>query len=327
MTVGETTTTVYVGDTINNYDPKKDNEGNDINGDKATVKSSSSDNGYGSTDQTFSLSSAPTEWIVLGVDDDSGQLLITPKSVVKTSLNYYFYLQGISGYTKGIEELDKISKLYGQGKYADKEKTRSINVDDINKVTGYDPMKEGNQDGQPYHKDQINQYGSEVEYSWDSSGTKKVKYTNKTVTSKSGTSNYTTFKYPNDDGTETTLGDSETKTFKSTYYYYYPQSLSTSSSGSVGSVQTGSKEYQALFNGECYWIGSQFVHTREGDVSFGLRNVYSNGSVYGYSLFGSSSGDISSSNYYVRPAVCLESGITLEGDSNKGWTIKGPNEN
>ncbi len=289
--------TVEVGDTITGYDP--------IDGASKTSEISNyNDNGYGNSDQTFSLEyNTPTNWIILGAED--GQLIITTKDVVlATTYGGCFYLKGAKGYANAIKELDKISKLYGQGKYADKEKTRSINVDDVNKVTRYDPMKGDADRMGPYGKGTIEQYKSEVEYSWDSSETeKKVKYTDKTITSITGTSNYKKFQYPEKDGSIGELKDGETKTFLSDYYYYYPESLSVSNTGTAGNVRRGLKEYNALFIGQPYLLGSQSVDLEKGNVYFSLRIIESGDYVDVGDLFSSSGRN--QTEWRVRSPSCF----------------------
>ncbi len=218
-------TIIEVGDLILNYNPQEDENGLTIS--DQTVTSNSADNGYG--DQTFNLSSYTGRWRVLGVDEISGQLLITTDDVINTSKGSRYFLKGGQGYVNGIQELDKISKLYGQGKYADTEKTRSINVDDIDRVTGYNPEKTG--DGTPCYQGQTYQYGNEVTY-WLENG--KIKYSVKGEESKE--SSYSKFQYLNENGEPQNLNE-ESKTFTSTYYYYYPQSLTTSNSGDAGTVK------------------------------------------------------------------------------------------
>ena len=44
-----------------------------------------------------------------------------------------------------VDEINNISKLYGQGKGANN--ARSINIEDINKITGYNPETANYQQG------------------------------------------------------------------------------------------------------------------------------------------------------------------------------------
>ena len=52
-------------------------------------------------------------------------------------------LRGNIGYQYGIEEIENISKIYGSGKGA--LSARAIKIEDINKITGYNPLKTGDE--------------------------------------------------------------------------------------------------------------------------------------------------------------------------------------
>ena len=212
--------------------------------------------------------------------------------------------------------MQKISKLFGQGEFADEEKTRSINVDDINQVTGYNPMRVGNVDKNPYKKGSIEQYENEVTYSWSGNN---IAYNSNT---KSDTSTKTQFQYPDKDGNVILLGKNDVKQFTSTYYEYYPNSLTNDESDeTVGKVTKGSKAYKALFSIDAHcWLGSQYVQTKEGDVIFGLFKIYK-GRVFGCSLCRSNLSSYLAAGAEVRPAVALKPNVTLTGNSTLGWTL------
>ncbi len=233
-------TKIEVGDAILNYDPDTDENGKSLR-DK-TVTSYGTDNGY--SDQTFCFDIYAHAWYILGVDEANSQLLITSDDSVSrpTGVGNAFYLRGVNGYLNGKNELDKISKLFGEGKFADFEKTRSITVDDINRITGYNPECTGT--GKPCFDGDLFQYGNEVTYSWDGD---KVKYTSNI---KSGTSNYTFFQYLNKNMEFIDLGKSESKTFKATIYRYLPYTLSNpfddDDAPKIGKVQEGTKAYNLI---------------------------------------------------------------------------------
>jgi len=89
-------------------------------------------------------------WQVLGADN--GQLLLLSANYVVEEYELY----GVDSFVNGI------SKLNGQ--YADSSKTRSIKVDDINRITRYNPMDTGS--GAPYGDNTLREYGIEVTYTW-----------------------------------------------------------------------------------------------------------------------------------------------------------------
>ena len=154
MTCKKGKTTVKIGDYVN-YSPTE--------GTTETKYPSPKDkNGYG--DQTFSSNYQGT-WQVLGVDEE-GCLMLISSDIIKTTSNKYFYLKGQNGYVNGVKELNKISAIYGNGKYA--KSARSVNVDDVNKITGYvdDLYNAG-----PFD---VNQTGNKVTYTLNSDG--KIHY-------------------------------------------------------------------------------------------------------------------------------------------------------
>ena len=130
------TQVLKIGDYVN-YDPKTGVT-------KTTETSYEAQNGYG--DQVFDLTTYNNGWRVLGVDESTGEVLLVaekfvgPKTGGYTNSTYgttYYYLKGQDGYQNGTQELNKISALYGQGKYATG--GRSITVEDVNKITGFNP--------------------------------------------------------------------------------------------------------------------------------------------------------------------------------------------
>lgn len=73
-------------------------------------------NGYGN--QEFAVTSIKL-WKVIGKTEDD-KLIIMSDDPVMTEDNKNFCLYNQAGYLNAIRELDKISSIYGQGKYADK---------------------------------------------------------------------------------------------------------------------------------------------------------------------------------------------------------------
>ena len=95
--------------------------------------------GNGYAIQTYSASDAQNgelKWKVLGTDEETGELLIVAADVLKNNDNSTkkFTLRGITGYLHGVDELNNICNVYGQGKGATG--GRSINYNDIDKAIG-----------------------------------------------------------------------------------------------------------------------------------------------------------------------------------------------
>lgn len=128
---------LVLGAYINGYNPTIAADGSTIS---TSYESDAEATGY-STDQTFTVSSV-TEWQVLGEED--GHIIITTANPIQTDEKTGYYMGSTEGYENSIEALNKISGIYGQGKYADTGKYsyaletrtiasggRSINIHDI----------------------------------------------------------------------------------------------------------------------------------------------------------------------------------------------------
>ena len=260
-------------------------------------------------------------WKVLGAEN--GKLLLTTtenvvasKTISGSDATLGVWDEKTSSYKNAEDTLDKactdaitLTDLTDEIKSKVTE-VRSIKVEDINRVTGYNPEKTG--DGNAYGAKNIYQYGNEVTYSVvkDGSGTVTgVKYESKNVADKSDTStDYTQFWAPN-----TKENITGPYTVRSNYYYYYPYSLTTSSSttGECKGITKDSPAYILLFRDPAntknvsYWLASSSVRAYEGLADFGLRCVY-NGCV-NYCCWWDSCGWEDSYTLGVRPVVSLAS--------------------
>ena len=296
------TTTVKIGDYVN-YSPTEGTT-------ETTYTSPKDKNGYG--DQTFSSNYGGT-WQVLGVDEE-GCLMLISSDIIKTTSNGYFYLKGQNGYVNGVKELKNISAIYGKGKYA--KSARSVNVDDVNKITGYvDNVYNAGTSN-------VDQTGNQVTYTLNSDG--YIHYNGTKYPKTDTTSTNTSFTYWT--GSEwKKLASGKSATLTHNYYCYYPQTLSTteSSDTTIKNKENSKNAYDLLFantSSAFYWLGSQCVYTREGFACFGLRSVL-DGDVSGGDLC--YSGGYAHHNYrWVRPAVSLKSTIKLEPNGDNSWIIK-----
>ncbi len=278
--------------------------------DQATAIADTSENmveGNGYADQTFSVNVNTNGWRVLGVDEETGEILLISTDVVKTTEDELFYIRGQTGYEWGVKELNDICAIYGQGKGANG--ARSITVEDINKITGYNPETAQCYDGE------IHEYGNEVTYTKNASN---ISYQD-TLNNKSGTygTSDTIFRYYKEDKKIwETLTEGNKQKFKSISYYYYPNTLATNSSGDTVGIATDSIEYEMLFerttNEQYYWLASQYVRTLSGYIYFGLYGAY-NGCVDDHNLFYSNGGISVTPSYGVRPIVSLNSAINIAG--------------
>ena len=226
-------------------------------------------------------------WKVLGAEN--GKLLIMSTVDVGT-----LQLSGKDGYNTGISQLNTMCAQYGTN-------ARSIKVEDINRVTGYDPTNQG--DGTVFGAGQFYEYGNKVTYTASgSSATNGKTYTG-------------SISYEHPDGRKIGTDNVTSITVESTAYYYYPYSLTTSSSatGECKGIATDSPAYEMLFgkasdtsdgSGNAYWLASSFVYAYSDYSGFGLRLVRSGGRVNYYSLW-NSRGSPSGPSLGVRAVVPL----------------------
>ncbi len=289
---------LQIGDYIN-YDPT---DGATITSYTSPQGTYNSDNGEDGTmtqgngyaDQVFDISDYTDGWRVLGIDEDTNEILLVSEKIVQTTSNEYFCLRGQTGYQYGVEELNNICAIYGTGTGASG--ARSINVDDINKITGYDPTNTGT--GLAYGSGYIYEYGNQVTYTNNGSS---IAYSGSNEISDT-TSNYSEFRYF-EGNTWKSLVSGESTTLTNTGYYYFPVTLATtrSSSEDVKGISADSTEYEMLFeetyNEQFYWLASTYTYTDSGNALFGLRYVVNAGVYYFNNLF-SSDGD--ESNTYLR---------------------------
>ena len=302
---------------------------------KASEKTLSEGNGY--RPQEYSNKATTNGWRVLGVDEKTGELLIISANPVKTTGDASFYLRGIAGYNYGEQELNKVCSIFGSGYGATG--ARSVNVDDINKITGYNPNNVGKYDpeqkttGTKYQKDQANEYGNQTTYAWTATAN-QVSWSGSNTKSGTGSnSNYATYGFNWYDiesktwknSVQNTTEPATIATLTSTSYYYYPDSLNISSGEGEG-LKTTSDEYKTLFMNKAeskvsYWLASSCVYANSNNAYFGMRYVDSGGSVRNGSLY-YSAGFVYSPGYGVRPVVSLKSDIQLGEGTDGSYDIK-----
>ncbi len=302
---------------------------------KASEKTVTKGNGYG--EQTFSNKATTNGWRVLGVNEKTGELLIISADPVKTTGNVSFYLRGIAGYNYGEQELNKVCSVFGSGYGATG--ARSVDVDDINKITGYNPNNVGKYDpeqkttGTKYGAGEAYEYGNQTTYAWTETAN-QISWSGSNTKSGTGSnSNYTTYGFNWYDiasktwknSMQDTTAPATIATLTSTRYYYYPDSLNTSSGTGEG-LSTASEEYKTLFMNKAeskvsYWLASSFVYACSIYARFGMRNVYSGGYVNYYYLY-NSYGYVYSPSYGVRPVVSLKSDIQLGEGTSGSYDLK-----
>ena len=268
----------------------------------------------GSTDSSDSnatysvVNNSGIQWIVLG--EENGQIKITTKNIVQptsggyTSGNFkYLMIQGQNGYTNFIDELNKISAVYGKGKYADTTKFstsggRSFKMEDL----GYGALTRT----------------ASYKYARHSDG-KVYRYAaNATVDGTSTTGgSYTTFNYMALDASNSTDETSSSHTWKSlsttansyVTMYQYTYSGSRTLSTEVSKADTH------------YWLASRYLSYDDRNVTYYARLVYTDGYDKRGNLYAADGTNYYPSDYGVRPVVYLKSDIQLSYDSSSGYTI------
>ena len=326
----ETKQTLKVGDYVD-YDPTLEANASDL------TYTSKTDKTGADSDQEFNAETyknAEYGWRILGVS--KGKLRLISGEFVGAG-NYtngsrtYYTLKGKKGCINGIDELNKISAIFGHGKGA--EKATSITAEDINEITGYDPAKAKCEEGN------FNEYGNKVTYTKEG----ETRLSSRTTNGKKWS------------GTQSTLNyyDKSNKTFKtltsgstqitSTYYYYNPTTLNTKQEKPTqgvdengvyntiyqilfGKYAVNTDSYEISFVGTGtqprYWLASESANTVTNGVNGGLRRV-NDGKVYNRGIYFSTGTEYSYDDFGVRPIVYLKSDISLEWNNTlQKWKIK-----
>ena len=236
-------------------------------------------------------------WKVLGAE--KGKLLIMSTVDIGTlGLHKISGDETISypaGYLNGIEKLNEMCAPYGTN-------ARSITVEDINRVTGYDPKNQG--DGTVYGAGEFYEYGNKVTYTANgSSATNGQTYTGN-------------IGYEHPDGRKIGTDNVTSITVESTLYDYYPYSLTNdnSTTGECKGISTDSPAYEMLFgkasdtsdsSGNIYWLASSYVRAYSNFSGFGMQFVDFDGCVASFDLWDSDSGTDSDS-LGVRAVVTVD---------------------
>ena len=319
--------TLQVGDYVN-YDPTKDENGNTVSITSYTSYGTSSANrndgrtsGY-SEDQEFRVNSGNSSdgWRVLDIENGQIRLIAARGYRTVTSSVVGYCLDGKEGYQYGISELNAISAIYGQGKGATGAK--SITVEDINKLTGYNPTNaEG---GKPYGSGDANEYGNKITYFWD--GTNKPCYEygdGKNKRTGNLYNEHTVFNWY--DGTmwqNSTKSTSATTTNKeriieltNDFYSYGPTTLTYSGNEKINNI---------LFEGSSsvtYWLASSYKYFDDYNINFGMFHVRNN-NMSGDTLIYSNGNTTKYNINFIRPVVTLKSDVQIEKTSaNDGTTL------
>ena len=236
------------------------------------------------------------DWKVLGAEN--GELLIMSASdIIQKGLNTEETLEGgKQAYENGIAELNALCAPYGKGAYATG--ARSITIEDIDRVTGYDKTT--------YGKDTIYEYGNVVTYKYNGTTRPACVGSNEESGILSSTHNNGFHWYDTENGWQSVstsdLTKAENKGEKigkttSTYYYYDVDQKTD--------LAKGIDAYSMLFGNDNirYWLASQYAYAYFDCARFGIYRVF-DGSIMGL-FFVYSNGDCDGRDYGVRAVVSL----------------------
>lgn len=327
------TTILEVGDFVD-YSHTLDVDMN--NESESSYESKVEKNGYAT--QKFNLNSyVDMNWRVLG-EENGNLLLISEKTVGPDSGGYtdsengnQYYIKGKDGYVNGIEELNNICALFGKARHA--ERARSVNVDDINRVTGYNPNNVGvydlNQSGSGVKSfaGSISEYGNEVIYYWQ--GTANPYYIGSNDVKGNLIYSYTSFnwydevekewKTSNNSNSATEDKMEQIVSLKNSYYVYYPETLSEKNTDAKVGISKNSTAYNNLFDNINYWLASSYITTGEYTAGCGIRQV--DGGIISANSLQYATGPLGTRKYGIRPAVSIK--YNLKFVSKDGiWTIE-----
>ncbi len=273
------------------------------------------------TDQVYDVANNQLNWRVLGKDEATGGIKLIAGSPMKSNTVAqgeeipYLFMYGAKAYMNGVNILNSIGALY-KNEYATS--ARSVNIDDINAITGVtteDNIK--NMNAAQFLDSNCLQYGTVYNY----------------------TNQYTPESWLNGKNKVTTISDTVDG------YIYTINSQVSEESPYVSLSNT--RVYDMLFDnieykkGKNYWLASSgtygwqsFIGYSLGIVSKGLGDlVYGNSANCAFTglvaFFDSDDG--ASYEYYggVRPVVILNPNVTeeqvpvIEDKTEETWNVLG----
>ena len=301
-----------LGDYVN-YDPAPvdSNAATTYTSYSSANASSSKNNGRTSgytSDQTFSVDAANDGWRVLSIEN--GQIKLISASAVQTKEGKDFYFSTPASdkpYLSAVDELNAICSIYGKGNGA--ESAKSLDVDDINKLTGYDPTTyEGYGDLWQYRF--YNDGGMTMSLQYRKSTDNDTSWTAWTNMSNGFNGN---FYVPG----SAVINNSNRKETEKYTYTNYDYKIEDEKVVNLIKGVTQSANTQ--------WLASYAIEPSEYYCQFNVRYLYNTGvgasrSLGGQPFYNSNGSTYTSSGYArgVRPVVTLNANVTIDtSDSAK----------
>lgn len=294
-----------------NYHEYLNESGGTVTSNYTSTKATRGSTDSSDADATYSVvNNSGIQWIVLG--EENGQIKITTKNIVQptsggfTKSNFkYLSFGGRTGYANFVSELNKISTVYGKGKYADTTKFsnsggRTFKMEDL----GYGALTRT----------------ASYKYARHSDGRMYRYAANATV---DGTSTiggrWDSFNYMILDATNSVEETSSSNTW---------ESLSSTTNSYVTMYQYKYSGHQTLPTtvskaDTYYWLATRFQYYTEDDYSvyYGARNVSVNGYDSNDYPLCTCHGFTFEFSCGVRPVVYLKSNIKLSYHETNGYTL------
>ena len=248
------------------------------------------------------------DWQVLGANSNGELMIVSAESVDTVTLGSDDDLEDAqSDWVNAESILDTACEAYGNGYGASSiTSARSIKIEDVNKLTGYNPLNTG-----VYDPDQTVTNGTKYrEYVED---VFEIEY-NKAYTYNEG------IFYNGSSWVEASSESPVTMTNK--YYWYYPQTLTNDENDTVVLDPSDPILYKLgmMLVSSSYCLASPVVGADSNIADFCVF-VVSGGLVGGSDLV-YSDGGFDSFGCGLRAVVSLASDIQLTGSSTAGWSIE-----
>ena len=256
------------------------------------------------------------DWKVLGADDDGNLLIMSASDVNNKSLSANISMENRQ-YTwlNGAAELDALCEPYGSGESAIH--ARSITIEDIDSITGFDKTT--------YGKGEIDQYGNEVTYLYN--GTTNPTYYSEVTGEREMSYHSSGFYYYDYDlkkfvhitaeKLESGEKGEEITKLTSNYYKYGVDDVELTEKVELmlfGGYNVEWNEYKAW-----YWLASTFVLVSDNNVHFGMYYV-DIGDINDNLLWNLDGPNVDTDEAGVRAVVTLSSDITFTEYTEDGWS-------
>ena len=323
---GEHKTTIKMGDYVD-YDPMREHNG-------STTYTSLPEKTGVSYNQEFNAqnyTNANYGWRVLDVENGKIRL-IADKCIGPGDGNSSYALQGEKGYLNAIQELNDICSIFGKGKGA--QYAKSIDANDVCKITGYNP------NSPKFREGEWEEYGTEVTYTYNSESNKII--STRTNAPEGGTSSYdgitSRFHYYDENTNsfkDLTSGSVKLKNsyFSKKYYNFVTQEDMLDSEGIFKTnyeIILGKYKFDANNNysrslvegtDPVYWLASNYIWASDDCTGYGVHGVGKCMLGYGFMFY--SDGDENNTTCKVRPVVTLLPNVNLTwNEATNKWNIE-----